>query len=328
LPNNASGWSSAKRRTLIATGLLIALIYVCGAVFTDSGRLSDALSQLGWEGCGLVLGLSGLNYAVRFLRWQHYIAKLGHNLPSARHFLVYLSGFAFTCSPAKAGEAVRSLYLREHGVTYTQSIAAFFVERLLDVFAIAILASLLVIDHPVYRPLLLATAVLLIGVLVCVCHPALPGGLEALAAKRQPGSRIARLLLAGAGLLRASRTLLHPQPLALGLCAGLIAWGAEGMGFHIMCQGLHIEGSVIAFVGIYSVAVLAGSAAFFLPAGIGGMELVMTTLLVERGTTLKVAILATLLCRLATLWFAVLIGVAAALSLEVSGRKMASQVAP
>jgi uncharacterized protein (TIRG00374 family) len=331
LSNNASGWSSAKRRTLIASGLLIALIYVVGAVLTDSSRLSDALWQLGWQGCCAVLGLSAINYALRFLRWQHYLSKLGHRLPSARHFLVYLSGFAFTVSPAKAGEAVRSLYLRDHGVTYTESIAAFFVERLLDLFAIVILASLMVVDHPVYRPLLLATSLLLIGVLVCVCQSSLPGWLERIAARRSGGrdsGRIARLLGAIAGLLRSSRTLLHPQPLLFGLIAGLIAWGAEGVGFHIICQGLHIEGSVVSFVGIYSVAVLAGSAAFFLPAGIGGMELVMTTLLVERGTTLRVAILATLLCRLATLWFAVLIGVAAASSVELSNRKMASEVAP
>jgi uncharacterized membrane protein YbhN (UPF0104 family) len=223
-------------------------------------------------------------------------------------------------------------------VTYTESIAAFFVERLLDLFAIIILASLMVIDHPVYRPLLLATSLILLAVLVCMCQRSLPGWLEGrgarLGASTSAGTsatvrgRIARLLVAIAALLRASRTLLHPQPLLFGLIAGLIAWGAEGIGFHIICQGLHIEGGVVAFVGIYSVAVLAGSAAFFLPAGIGGMEFVMTTLLVERGTTLRVAILATLLCRLATLWFAVLIGVGAASSVELATRKMPSQVAP
>ena len=57
--------------------------------------------------------------------------------------LYYLSGFAFTVSPAKAGEAVRSLYLRSYGVTYSQSIAALFVERLQDLLAMVLLASLI-----------------------------------------------------------------------------------------------------------------------------------------------------------------------------------------
>jgi uncharacterized membrane protein YbhN (UPF0104 family) len=70
-------------------------------------------------------------------------------------------------------------------------------------------------------------------------------------------------------------------------------------------------------MGIYALASLAGSAAFFLPAGIGGMEIVMTTLLVAHGAPLRTAVIATLLCRIATLWFAVLIGVAASAAIEM-----------
>lgn len=103
---------------------------------------------------------------------------------------------------------------------------------------------------------------------------------------------------------------------------GVIAWGAEGIGFGVICRSLDISGSLGVFCAIYAVAVLGGSAAFFLPAGIGGMEIVMTTLLVERGTPLRVAIIATLLCRLATLWFAVLLGIGAASAVELSKAKV------
>jgi uncharacterized protein (TIRG00374 family) len=326
LSGHVPAWSSTKRRTLIATGLLIALAYVIGAMLTDSARLIDALEQLGWQGCCAVLGLSVLNYGLRFLRWQYYLGKLGRTLPHVRHVLVYLSGFAFTVSPAKAGEAVRSLYLREHGVTYAESIAAVFVERLLDMFAILVLAGFVALDYPLYRPLLAAVSLALIALLVCVCQPSLPGWLDRYAGRRS--GKLARLLGAFASLLRSSRRLLHPEPLFAGLVVGIVAWGAEGVGFHIICQGLHIEGSLVAFVGLYAMAVLAGSAAVFLPAGIGGMEIVMTTLLVKRGASLRTAILATLLCRLATLWFAVLVGVAAAAALEFSARKLPDQVSP
>jgi uncharacterized protein (TIRG00374 family) len=116
--------------------------------------------------------------------------------------------------------------------------------------------------------------------------------------------------------------------LLFGIAIGLIAWAAEGFGFGLVCLALHIEGGVATFIGIYALAVLAGSAAFFLPAGIGGLEIVMTTLLVEQGATLRVAIIATLLCRLATLWFAVLLGAAAAAAVEVSDRSLRTRVAP
>jgi uncharacterized membrane protein YbhN (UPF0104 family) len=58
------------------------------------------------------------------------------------------------------------------------------------------------------------------------------------------------------------------------------------------------------------------------------MELVMTTLLVEQGASLRVAIIATLLCRLATLWFAVLLGAAAALTIEFSNQRNPLRATP
>jgi len=326
LTTNTAWWASGKRRTLIATALLVALSYVAVAVITDVDRLTDALGRLGWLGCIAVLGLSAVNYLLRFYRWKNFLSRLGRSLPVWRHLLYYLSAFAFTISPAKAGEAVRSIYLRDHGVTYAESIAAFFVERLLDLFAMVILASLVLFDHPAYRLLVVVSLLLVIFIIVGVCQSSLPRRIEQFSAGHS--GRIAQICAAFANLLRSSRLLLHPRLLISGIIIGLLAWGAEAFGFGVVCRGLHINGGVWSFCGIYGMAVLAGAAAFFLPAGIGGMELVMTTLLVERGSALSVAIIATLLCRLATLWFAVLLGVAAASVVELSDHKMRVRVIP
>jgi uncharacterized protein (TIRG00374 family) len=320
------GWSRTKRRALIAVGLLIASVYVCIAMLTDSAKLADALRQLGWRGCLAVLALSLLNYLLRFERWQFYLHRLGRDLTHGRHLLYYLSGFAFTVSPAKAGEAMRSLYLQDHGITYRVSFAAFFVERLLDLFAITALASLIVFDHVKYRPMFIATVTLLAVILVGARQGVVPLMIERFSARLSArfsarfSVGIARLLAGFAGLLRSSSQLLRPRSLLLGFVLGLGAWAAEGVGFQFICEALQISGSVTMFVGIYALSVLAGSIAFILPAGIGGMEIVMTALLVEQGAPLRVAIIATLLCRLATLWFAVIIGVAAASAVELTHR--------
>jgi uncharacterized protein (TIRG00374 family) len=320
------GLSAGKRRILIAVALVIAIIYVVIALATDAEQLEVALLQLGISGCILVLGLSAANYVLRFLRWQYYLGKLGRSLPTGRHFAYYLAGFAFTVSPGKAGEAVRSLYLRDHGVTYTESIAALFVERLLDLCTMVLLASLIVVDHGTYRPLLGGVIVIALVAMITVCQPILPRWLDAHSARS--AGRVAKVARVLANLLRSSRTLLHPRPLSFGMVLGLLAWGAEGIGFFIVCHTLHIAVSPSTATGIYAIAALAGSAVFFLPAGIGGMEIVMTTLLVEQGATLRVAIIATLLCRLATLWFAVLLGIASALGIEFFNQSKRIRTAP
>jgi glycosyltransferase 2 family protein len=275
-----------------------------------------AVEQLAWLGCGLVLALSGANYVIRFERWRTFLARLGHQLPFGRHLLYYLSGFAFTVSPAKAGEAVRSLYLRKYGVTYSQSIAALFVERLQDLLAMVLLASLIVSDRPAYRPLVVGALLLVLALVWAATIKGLPDILVRLS-RHLRHARIVRLLSAIANLLRSSRALLQPRLLILGTVAGMLSWGSEGLGYYLICQGLHVQVPLLSAIGIYALAVLAGSAAFFLPAGLGGMELVMTTLLVAQGAPLRVALVATLLCRIATLWFAVLIGMAAAITVEM-----------
>jgi uncharacterized protein (TIRG00374 family) len=307
--------SRTKRRLLILIALLAALGYVGAAVVTDASKTYEALRQLGWIGCLLVLALSALNYVLRFYRWQSFLLRLGRVLPGSLHFLYYLSGFAFTVSPAKAGEAFRSIHLREHGVAYAESFAALFAERLLDLVAMCLLASLIALEHVAYRPLIAGVMIIATVLLAMACHPYLPRRLQSIsdASKHR---HLSMPLATLANLLRSSRRLLQPKPAIFGLTIALVSWGAEGLGFYLICQGLHQHVAPSTAIGIYALASLAGSAAFFLPAGIGGMEIVMTTLLVAQDSPLRTAIIATLLCRIATLWFAVLIGVAASAVVE------------
>jgi uncharacterized protein (TIRG00374 family) len=307
---------SKRRRILIVLAAIGVALYVGAALATDASRLISALRQLGWVGICSILALSAFNYLVRFGRWQMYLQELGHRLPKGELLLCYLGGFAFTVSPGHAGEAVRSLYLREHGVTYTQSIATLFVERMLDLLTMIVLASLVVLISPAFSWLLVGMATIAIFAVTLISRPALPDWLERVAARRT-GRRSAKWLTAAANLLRSSRQLLRPRLLFSGLLLGIASWAAEGLGFHLVCNGLDLKLHLLQAVGIYGVATLAGVAAIFLPAGIGGTEAVFTTLLVDQGASLRDALIATLLCRLATLWFAVIIGLGATAILEL-----------
>lgn len=292
-----------------------AVAYLVIALETDTSKLLSALAKLGWLGCTAVLALSAVNYALRFFRWQFYIRLLGHRLGPWRHFLVYLSGFALTVSPAKGGEAVRSLYMRDYGVAYSESIGALFVERLLDFLAMVLLAGLIISGASQFDArLLLVALICVLLVLGVLGRSFLPNWMGARGA-RQVG-RAAGALTGLANLLRSSHRLLQPDAVLVGLVLALAAWGAEGVGFYLILQGLQVDVSLASAVGIYAIAALGGAAAFFMPGGIGGMEVVMTSTLVVGGAPLSVSVIATLLCRLATLWFAVLIGIIATVILE------------
>lgn len=312
----AHGLTRSKRRALILGATLAAAIYVGASVGLDRGRIAASVSHLGWLGCGAVLALSLLNYGLRFERWRMIIRQLGHRVPAGRHLLYYLSGFAFTVSPAKAGEAVRSLYLRDHGVSYSDSVAALFAERALDVLAMVVLATLIIASRPSYLPLVLAVPLAMAALLLLISRKSLPRRVRRWAeALRRP--ILQKLARAAVNLLESARALLRPRLLLSGAALGIVSWGAEGLGLYLLCRSVHLQVAPITAIGIYGLAVLAGGVAFFLPAGIGGMEAVMTALLTAQGASVGAALTITLLCRVATLWFAVVIGIIAAGRLEL-----------
>jgi glycosyltransferase 2 family protein len=260
--------------------------------------------------------LSLLNYALRILRWRAYLARLGHRLPPGFSALTYAAGFAYTLSPAKAGEMVRARYYVPLGIPLADVAAAFFTERLMDLMVMVALGALLFTAFARYAGAIVGAA---IGVAVVLTALALiPWAALAAALKSQQRiTGMLRSVLVGlTSALVATRPLLRPGVLAGGFAIGLFAWGLEGVGLGLLSSiypPLHLD--LASALGIYGVAVLVGGLSF-LPGGLGSTEAVMTALLVTRGYAVGQALLVTLLCRLVTLWFAVCLGWLAVLLLR------------
>jgi uncharacterized membrane protein YbhN (UPF0104 family) len=109
-------------------------------------------------------------------------------------------------------------------------------------------------------------------------------------------------------LALSARQFLAPGLLLSGLLMGLVAWGAEAVGLKLVADVVApIELSIPAAMGIYAIAIIVGALSF-LPGGLGSTEAVMAALLFAHGYTMPQAILLTLVCRLLTLWLAVVIG--------------------
>ena len=98
--------------------------------------------------------------------------------------------------------------------------------------------------------------------------------------------------------------------LLYGISIGLVAWGAEGVAFYYI---MHVLGSDLTLQGalfIYAFSMLVGALSF-LPGGLGGTEATMVALLMLHNIPQPQAVAATVLIRIATLWFAVALGILA-----------------
>jgi uncharacterized protein (TIRG00374 family) len=297
----------------------VMLAFAAWCVYTLRGelaRLDPAPVLRAWDLVLLACLLSILNYVLRIIRWRAYLARLGSKVPFRFAALTYTAGFAYTLSPGKVGELVRARYYTPLGIPLSKVAAAFFVERFLDLMALAALGALLFTAFSHYEAMIVGgtlTAVVTLIALTVVPWSSVATALSS--ASRIP--RVIRSPLAKvATALAATRLLLRPGMLLLGFSLALLAWAMEGVGFGLlssMFPPVHLEASVA--IGIYAVAVLIGGLSF-LPGGLGSTEAVMTALLATHGYSLGQALLVTLTCRLATLWLAVVLGWGALLALR------------
>jgi len=297
-----SGWGF---RAVVLSVVGSAIGYLAFSLWGGWAAVSAAVVKVGLSGIVIALLMSSLNYLLRFGRWQVYLSAMGHHVPWRSSLRIYLAGFALTTTPGKAGEALRGVLLKGWGVPYPKSFAAFFSERLSDLFAVVLLTLFGLTLYPEARTMIfIGVGLVLVGFLVL--------------SQRLLLEWIASLLPAGEGKLpRMMRHLIeilieaqrcHRLGILIGVtCLSVVAWSSEAIAFHWILQWMGADVPLAFAVFVYALAMLAGAISF-MPGGLGGAEAVMVALLMWKGMAGADAVAATVLIRLATLWFAVALG--------------------
>lgn len=291
----------------ILAGLVFgALVYAALAFAADYDRLRVALSGLSWYVIPAVLGLSSLNYLIRFEKWHYFLGQLGFRVPRRGSLLVFLSGLVMSITPGKMGEVLKSFLLKRlHGAPVSATAPAVLVERLTDLVALLLLAAL------GGYALTGATAALGIGagmVAAIVSILSIEPLSDWLIRRLTTFKRIAPGARKLDQSLKAARILMKPKTLLLSSLLSVPAWFCECLGFWLIVAGMGYGVlGVGKLTGIYALAAVIGAVSM-LPGGLGATELTLTGLLSASGLPRSEAVAATLVVRAATLWYAVAIG--------------------
>ncbi len=295
---------------LLVTVAAFAGLLAYGDVRDVSGLLVDAPSL--YVAFAAALALAVINYALRYLRWLLYLRALDIRIPFSMSVSVFAAGLALSITPGKAGELLKSVWLsRRAGVPVSASAPAVVMERLTDVVSVALLAmagTLLLPAIVAVVVLCILATVIVIGVLAASRFGAAALRLPILRRWQEP------LAHSHQGL----RRLMTPPILAAAVILGTLAWAAEGVALWIIVIGIEEQISPLLAIPISAAAALVG-AVTALPGGLVGFEGSMVALLRQSGLEAAPAALATLLTRLTTLWFAVLIGLLAWLWISRTG---------
>ncbi len=312
--------SGLVRKVLIGT-LLGALVFAGLSLYADVSSLRANLRAFDYRVFALALALATGNYALRYLRWQLYLRRIGIEVPHGESALVFLSGFVMSVTPGKLGEVFKSLLLYEtRGASIVRTAPVVFAERLTDLIALVILTALGSLSFEQGVPIAAAGGAL--GTLALLATAWRPMGelLLRIAARVPLVKRIVpRLREAYESLY----TMTRPAPLLFATALATVSWGLECVALFVLLRampggGLSWDASLFA----YSASTIVGALAM-MPGGLGVTEAGMTGLIQTlSGGAIDgaAATAATMLTRLATLWWAVVVG---GVALAILRRRMA-----
>ena len=312
-----------RGKLLIGFGVGVAVVLAL-IVVGDAQELWRTLETFRWEFIPLILGLTVLNYALRFVKWHYYLGLIGAAGVGLRASLsIFLSGLTMAMTPGKVGELLKSVLLRRAtGTPLSVSAPIVMAERLTDGVALLFLSAGGLVLYRVGAPVLALIGVLAVLVVV-VCATEFGRNLVLGGARRAPFVRSRTEHVAA--LYDSSRNLLAPRPLAVGVGLGIVSWAGECAAFFLVLVGLGQPPTLrllLLAAFVLGASTLIGSASL-LPGGLGVADATVAGLLLltlppgEMDSTQAVA--ATLLIRFCTLWFGVAVGLAA---LILSGARL------
>lgn len=285
-------------------------VFAAFSIYADVSELGDRLSGFGWWAFAAALGLALANYLIRMVRWELYLRVAGLRVRPATSALVFVSGFALSVTPGKLGELIKSFLLRStDAIPITRSAPIVIAERVTDLIALLLLGTAGVAAYGVGGGMVIAGGAVVAAGLLVVAWPRLAHGIIRTISRgplRNAGPKLMELYDGLAYLVR-------PARLTWATLLGVAAWACECVGFALIIgafPGTDVPLGLATL--IYAVTTIAGALSF-LPGGLLVTEATMTLFLVEasRGVDQPTAVAATILTRLATLWFAVVIGLLA-----------------
>jgi len=307
-----SSSSRALARKIVIGTVLGAIVFAGLSLYGDVRELKANMEVFAYRAFVLALILAASNYLIRFIRWQYYLRHIAVVIPHGESAIVFLSGFIMSITPGKIGEVFKSLLIYEsRGISIARTAPVVVAERLTDLIALVVLIAIGSLSFEGGLSITVSSAIF-VSTLVITCSYRPVGEFFIRIIEKIP------LTKRSVPKLREAYDSLHEMtrlvPLAVGTIAGTISWGMECVALHIIINGFgHYMLDWDASVFAYSVSTIAGAIAM-MPGGLGVTEIGMTGLLQTLGNqqmTPAIATASTMLVRIATLWFAVIIGIAA-----------------
>ncbi|WP_058996590.1 lysylphosphatidylglycerol synthase transmembrane domain-containing protein [Haloarcula sp. CBA1127] len=287
------------------TALLTVAVFFGLFVVGDASKVVSSLLAVDLWRVSVVFLLATISYAVRFLKWEYYLRHLDINIPLKTSLIVFFSGLMMVVTPGKAGEVWKAWFLRDlRDIPVSQTASVVGAERVTDLVALSAFAFLGLLIYQRSSVVLIGVVLLFLFAISLLqwrtfCLRVL-GWLETLPIVGSYATELEEFY-------ENTYTLFQVRPLSIAFLISLVAWGLEGVALWVVLSGFSTEATLLAALFVFGLGSVIGAASL-LPGGLAAAEASMVGMLVVLGYTQTIAVSATVIIRVGTLWYGAILG--------------------
>lgn len=229
---------------------------------------------------------------------------LGIKVPILKNITIYYTGYAFTLTPAKVGEGMRSRYLKdEFGTPVAKSLPTVLSERYYDL--IGVLVIIFLTAGLTNGSFMTYVGMILLVFFFLAVRKKVALKILAPLNKIRRTQKVYHSLLESVDVLE---TLLRWRIFVQSSLLTVLAWAFESAGASLVFEGFHLNLGLLRGAFDYVTTSFAGGITL-LPGGVGGTEASLLGLLILQGHSYNDVVSAVLMVRFFALWYAIIIGI-------------------
>ncbi len=298
------------KRNIILALIFAFVIFLALAFYSDFDSVVSSLSDFPFELIPVLLLIILFNFFFRFLKWHYYVRELDVSISFYDSLLIFSSGLVMSVTPGKWGEILKSFLIKHKtGKEVSETVPIVIAERITDIISLILFAlvgaSLLGFGTTIIYTIGFGYLSLIYLFLNRKLSKKIFGWIKNIKFLSKHSNKIEHV---NKNLFQ----LFKVKVFSVTIFLSFIAWLFEFFGFYIILRSFTINISVLLSSYIYSFATIVGSLSM-LPGGLGATEGSLAFLLIENGFEKEIAVVATLIIRLVTLWFAEFLGAIALL---------------
>ena len=289
-------------------------LYAAFFIASDIRTIYDKISSFKIEFLPIIILLVTSCWFVLFARWQLLLKNSKIFIPKKDSLLIYLSGFALTIIPGKAGELIKSQLLKtKFGIPRSKTVPIVILEQLYTVIGLVFLSFFGIWYFELGLYVIGFFTALLIFAFVVISSKKVFNRLVSILGKRKFTSRFVEPLSSSYDTIRKSTRgsiTLYASALTV------LFWFIEAVVVYFVLLAFGVDSiEFLKVIPTYTTSLMLGFLSF-LPMGLGVVEGSLASFFSIQGVNVSLSLTIVIIIRLFTRWYGVAVGF---LALKLSG---------